>query len=295
MPFGLRNAPPTFQRYMAKVLRECIGICEAYIDDIIIYSKSRDQHAQDLAKVLQALWEEGLKVNYKKCVFGKEEVEFLGHVLKDGRIWMQKGKQEAIQEWEEPLKTPKQVRQFIGLASYYRNYMRGFATIARPLIELIRKRLSIQWTWEVQQAFRQSREALNQKIGRKPWNSNLPTRVTTDASGSGLGAILEQQDEGEWRTIAVWSRTLNSCQRNYSMLDKEWLAIMEAVTHVWKHFLIGISFEIHTDHAPLCQILTSKVEELTPQQLRWLEQLQPFGYTMQYIKGGGECSRRCVE
>ena len=198
---------------------------------------------------------------------------------------MQPDKQQTIVNWKEPLKTAKQIRQFLGLASYYRNYVPYFATIAEPLIALTRKRATIQWTWEVQQAFRKIKDIIGQTIERQAWDPQRRTRITTDASGTGLGAIIEQQYEENWKTVAVWSRTLNSCQRNYSILDKEWLAILEAVTRIWKHWLIGREFEVHTDHAPLCQILSKKAEELTPRQLRWLERLEPFSITMKYLKG----------
>ena len=285
MPFGLKNAPPTFQRYMSLILKDCTGFCEVYMDDIIIYSPSMEEHIVHVAAVLQTLREAQLKVKLKKCIFGQEKVEFLGHVLTQGRIWMRQEKQKTILEWPEPLVTGKEVRQFLGLASYYRNYVPNFASIAAPLVALTRKRAAIIWTWEVQQAFHLLKDALSKNIGRVCWDGSRRTRVTTDASGVGLGAMLEQLHEEKWETVAVWSRALNSCQRNYSILDKEWLAILEAVTRVWKHWLTGLAFEIHTDHAPLVQILTKKVEDLTPRQLRWLERLEPFNYTMKFIKG----------
>ena len=285
MPFGLKNAPPTFQRYMSLILKDCVGFCDVYMDDIIVYSNSKDEHLTHVRTVLNTLREAKLKVKMDKCTFGQHTVEFLGHVLKDGRIWMRPEKQEAIVNWHEPLKTAKEVRQFLGLASYYRNYVKDFATIATPLIALTRKRATISWTWEVAQAFKTLKAALSQNIGRSCWDNNLPTRVTTDASGVGLGAVLEQLHGDKWETVAVWSRAMNTCQRNYSILDKEWLAILEAVTRIWKHWLVGRTFEIHTDHAPLVQILTRKAEDLTPRQLRWLERLESFSYIMKFLRG----------
>ena len=191
-----------------------------------------DEHLQHLRLVLQTLRDAQLKAKMDKCTFGQETVEFLGHVLHGGQIWMQPSKQKAITEWKAPLKTGKEVRQFLGLASYYRNYLPQFATIASPLIDLTRKRSTIQWNWETQHAFATIKKALCQEIGQHAWDIKLPTRLTTDASGTGLGAVLEQLHEQEWKTVAVWSRTLNTCQRNYSILDKEWLAILEAITRV---------------------------------------------------------------
>ena len=149
MLFGLKNAPPTFQRYMSLVLKDCVGFCEVYMDDIIIYSESVEEHLKHVKKVFQTLQEAQLKVKMEKCTFGQESVEFLGHVLKGGRIWMRPEKQEVISNWHEPLKTAKEVRQFLGLASYYRNYVENFATIAALLIALTRKRSTVTWNWEV--------------------------------------------------------------------------------------------------------------------------------------------------
>ena len=117
MPFGLKNAPPTFQRYMSLILKDCVDFCDVYMDDIIIYSATMEEHVLHVRTVLETLRDSNLKVKFKKCTFGQKSVEFLGHVLKDGRIWMRSEKQKVIAEWHEPLKSGKEVRQFLGLAS----------------------------------------------------------------------------------------------------------------------------------------------------------------------------------
>ena len=161
------------------------------MDDIIIYSATLEAHKNHVRLVLQTLADAQLKVKLDKYTFGQETVEFLGHVLKDGKIWMRPEKQKAIQDWRELLTTAKEVRQFLGLASYYRNYVPHFATTAALLIALTRKRATITWTWEVQQAFHSIKKSLSRNIGRVCWDGNLSTRITTDASGVGLGALLE--------------------------------------------------------------------------------------------------------
>ena len=110
MPFGLKNAPPTFQRYMSLILKDCTGFCDVYMDDIIVYSNTVEEHVEHVRTVLKTLREAKLKVKMEKCTFGQREVEFLGHVLKDGMIWMRPEKQKTIIEWHEPLKTAKEVR-----------------------------------------------------------------------------------------------------------------------------------------------------------------------------------------
>ena len=200
---------------------------------------------------------------------------------------MDEKKQDAITRWKTPLSDTKQVRQFVGLASYYRAFIPNFSTIMEPLTTLTRKRSKFAWTWEAEQAMQRIQEQMANVSECWVWNEDRATRVITDASGVGAGAILEQWDEGQgaWVMIAAWSRVLTPCQRRYSVTDKEWLAVVESVTRVWKHWLLGREFEICTDHAPLRQLLTTKGEDFTYRQLRWFEKLEPYSFRVQYIRG----------
>ena len=141
MPFGLKNAPPTFQRYMTLVMSECCDCCLVYMDDLLVYSDSRESHQTHVTRVFATLTKAGLKAKMSKCVFGASQVEFLGHTITHGTINMEETKRNAILGWTSPLETAKQVRQFMGMVSYYRNFIPHLATIAEPLTRLTRKRV----------------------------------------------------------------------------------------------------------------------------------------------------------
>ena len=203
MPFGLRNAPPTFQRYMTQVMAPCLGFCLVYMDDLLVYSPTQVQHLEDVSRVFLTLRKAQLKVKYSKCVFGALSVEFLGHVIQGGHIAIEPTKKDAVCGWESPLKSAKQVRQFMGLVSYYRNFIPNMSTIAEPLTRLTRKHVRVEWGGEAEQAMRELKGAVLQAQELTVWDGEREIRVTTDASDVGMGAILEQlNDEGEWRIVA---------------------------------------------------------------------------------------------
>ena len=145
MPFGLKNALPTFQRYMTLVMNDCVDCCLVYMDDLLVYSPTQADHVEHVKRVFQALSTAQLKVKKTKCVFGVENVEFLGHVVSHGVIAMEDGKKEAIAKWEPPLTLAKEVRRFMGMVSYYRNFVPQLATIAEPLTRLTHKRTHMEW------------------------------------------------------------------------------------------------------------------------------------------------------
>ena len=287
MPFGLRNALATFQRYMTVVLAPCAAFTIVYMDDVLIHSSSEQEHREHVDQVFAVLREKQLKVKQAKCEFFRQKISFLGHQVSGGQITMDEGKRVAIVRWKSLLFDARQVRQFVGLASYYRTFIPKFSTIMEPLTTLTRKRSKFAWTWEAEQAMRQIQELMEQVSICWVWNEERQTRVVTDASGVGIGAILEQwnTEQGAWVMVAAWSRILTPCQRRYSVTDKEWLAVVDCVTRVWKHWLLGREFEVLTDHAPLRQLLTTKGEDFTYRQLRWFEKLEPYSFRVQYIKG----------
>ena len=286
MPFGLRNAPPTFQRYMTLVMTPCEGHCIVYMDDLLVYSATREQHVKDVANVFVTLRQAQLKVKRAKCVFGATAVEFLGHVVTEGRIAMEPSKKTAIVQWKSPLTTPKQVKQFMGIVSYYRNFIPRLSTIAEPLTRLTQKRTRMEWGWEAECAMERLKQAVIEADDLVVWDPTLPTRVSTDASDVGMGAIIEQRRCDEvWCIVSSWSKKLSPCQTRYSVTDREWLAVVESVSRVWRHWLLGKAFQVRTDHAALREILTKKGEEFTPRQLRWYEKLEPYTFTVTYVKG----------
>ena len=152
MPFGLMNAPSTFQRLVSRVLVGCETFTSAYIDDILVFSRDEAEHEQHLKQVLQCLARYNLRVKLKKCSFFQQEMPFLGHVLSQGCVKVEPQKIEALQRWKRPLTTVKQVRQFLGLASYYRIFVPGFASLVAPLSHMTRKDARVVWTAEAQEA-----------------------------------------------------------------------------------------------------------------------------------------------
>ena len=286
MPFGLKNAPPTFQRYMTLVMNECTDCCLVYMDDLLVFSHSEREHESHVRRVFQALMNAQLKVKHSKCVFGATKVEFLGHTVTQGVIDMETSKKQAILRWESPLTSSRDVRKFMGLVSYYRNYVPQLATLSEPLTLLTRKRARMEWGWEAQTAMEAIKTAITDAHALTVWDPSLRTRVTTDASDVGMGAIIEQfHDNTTWKIVSAWSRKLSPCQRKYSTTDREWLAAVECITRVWKHWLMGKDFELCTDHAALREILTKKGEDFTHRQLRWYERLEPYSFQVTYIKG----------
>ena len=252
MPFGLKNAPPTFQRYMTLVMAECVSCCLVYMDDLLVYSVTPEQHLQDLEKVFDTLQKAKLKVKKEKCVFGATSVEFLGYMISGGRIAMEPNKKDAILKWKSPLTTPKQVQQFLGLVSYYQSFIPRMSTIAELLTRLTKKRTRMEWGFEAECAMEELKEAVRHAQGLVVWENTARTRLSTDASNVGMGALMEQQNkDGEWLTVAAWSKKLNTSQQNYSTTDKEWLAVVESISRVWRHWLLGKEFTIRMDHAAL--------------------------------------------
>ena len=182
----------------------CEAFTAAYIDDVLIFSKDYNEHKQHLSKVLHCLARYNLRVKLKKCSFYQREMPFLGHVLTEGKVSVEPEKVEALQRWKRPLTTVKQVRQFLGLASYYRMFVPGFATLVAPLTHMTRKDARVVWTAEAQDAVERVVSALQQAPSLSVWTSQRRARVTTDASLVGVGALLEQLDpaDSQWKPIA---------------------------------------------------------------------------------------------
>ena len=287
MPFGLMNAPSTFQRLISKVLVGCESFTAAYIDDVLIFSEDEEKHKEHLRRVLECLARHNLRVKLKKCSFYQQEMPFLGHVLAQGRVRVEPEKVEALARWRHPLSTVRQVRQFLGLASYYRTFIPSFATLVAPLTHMTRKDARVVWTPEAQEAVNKVLEALRQAPALSVWNSKWKPRVTTDASLVGVGALLEQFDPecSQWKPVAYWSRKLLPAQTRYHATDREWLAVVMAVTQTWWFWLRDRDFVLRTDHAPLKSLLQTPSPHLSHRQSRWVEKMQPYRFEFVHLKG----------
>ena len=287
MPFGLMNAPSTFQRLISKVLIGCEAFTSAYIDDVLVFSKDEDEHKTHLRKVFDCLSRHHLRIKPKKCEFFQTRISFLGHVLQNGQISVEYSKVEALEKWRGPLTTVRQVRQFLGLASYYRSFVPNFSTLAAPLSAMTRKDSRVVWSNDAQHALECIVSALKVSPTLLVWDSSRKTRVTTDASLVGIGALLEQLDENDskWKPAAFWSRKLLPPQTRYHTTDREWLAVVEALTNAWWFWLRDRDFILRTDHSPLKTLLQTPSPHLSHRQARWVEKLQPYRFIFEHIKG----------
>ena len=285
MPFGARNAPSTFQREMRRVFRDKLhkGV-EVFVDDVIIYSRDKDEHLELLRWVFQRLREVKYYAHPKKCLFMVEELPFLGHVVNSVGIAMQQHKVAAIRDWPVP-SSKKEVRSFLGLAGYYRRFVKDFSKIAQPLTLLTGDTAAWQWSATQQSAFQQLKDSLCSASILVYANPSRPYLLQTDASDYAVGAVLSQrQDDSSERPIAFWSHKLNKAEFNYSATEKELLAIVLACEH-WAGYLEGSQCPIlvRTDHQPLTWLNTKPV--VTARLARWVVRLTGYDFKIDYVKG----------
>ena len=283
VPFGLTNAPASFSNMMLRVLDPVLDKCVVvYLDDILIYSRSKEEHLSHLRSVLSILRKNGLYAKLSKCSFMKEETEFLGHVISKDGIHTNAGLVKAIREWPRPTKQ-RDVQQFIGLVQFYHQYIEGFASLALPLTALLGDNVPFTWDDDKEQSFIALKDAISKAPVLRIFDPNLPTSVETDASGFALGAVLFQTDaNGESRPVAFTSRKLNSAERNYPTHEQELLAVVHALK-TWRYYLDGSHFIIYTDHATLRHFPTQP--KLTRRQARWMELLQEYNFEFKYKRG----------
>ncbi len=293
MPFGLCNAPATFQRLMQRCLSgQLSDYALVYLDDIILYSPDFTSHLQHLDKVLERLGQHGLRLRLDKCKLLQPEVKFLGHVVDSTGVRPDPDKISAVLDWPVPT-TIKQVRAFLGLAGYYRRFVRGFAGVARPLNQLLTgipasrksEAQKVNWSPECQTSFAELKTALTQAPVLAYADYSLPFIVYTDASNQGLGAVLAQVQEGRERVIAYASCSLHPTEQNdanYSSFKLELLALKWAVTEKFKDYLTGIKFTVYTDNKPLAHLQTACLGAV---EQRWVAQLSSFDFDIKYCSG----------
>lgn len=282
MPFGLKNAPATFQRAMNNILGEYIGtICFVYLDDIIIIGKNLKEHIQNLTKVLKRLAEFNLKIQLDKCEFMKRETEFLGHVITQEGIKPDPEKISKILDWKLPT-NQKEIKQFLGLSGYYRRFIKDYAKIVKPMTKFLKKDETVNVNDEsYKAAFSKLKQIIaSDQILAYP-DFKLPFILTTDASNYALGAVLSQIQNKVERPIAFASRTLTKCETNYSTIEKEALAIMWGIDK-FKPYVYGNTFTLFTDHKPLQYIKNCNKNQKI---LNWRTELENYDYTIIYKEG----------
>ena len=298
MPFGLCNAPSTFERLMERVLEGLHWkILLVYLDDIIIYGKTFGEELDRIEAVFQRLRKAKLKLKPKKCHLFCKQVGFLGHVVSEEGVATDPEKIEAVKAWPTPTSVTE-VRSFVGLASYYRRFIKGFAVVARPLHKLMEKEERFRWTKECGESFAELKKRLVSApiLGYPRLQGKYI--LDTDASGYGIGAVLSQEQDGQERVIAYGSRTLSKAERNYCVTRRELLAVVVFVKK-FRQFLLGREFDIRTDHGSLRWLVTFKDPE--GQLARWHEVLGEYQYNVIHRAGrvhgnaDGLSRRPCVQ
>lgn len=296
MPFGLCNAPSTFQRLMQRLFgdQQCQSLL-LYLDDIVVFSSTVEQHLERLEVVLGRLQGQGLKAKLEKCAFFQRSVRYLGHVVSDQGVSTDPSKVEVVADWPTPT-TISDLRSFLGFASYYRRFVEGFAKLAAPLHKLVAelagrksrgsdRAVAENWSEECHRSF----AALKSKLVSAPVlayaDFSLPFILEVDASHGGLGAVLSQEQNGKVRPIAYASRGLRPTERNmsnYSSMKLEFVALKWAMSEKFREYLLGHKCIVFTDNNPLSHLSSAK---LGATEQRWAAQLAAFDFEVRYRSG----------
>ncbi|KAL7291593.1 hypothetical protein TKK_0014634 [Trichogramma kaykai] len=281
MAFGLKNAPATFQRLMDNVLKGLQGnILFVYLDDIVIYANSLEEHDKKFELLANRLRDANLKLQPEKCNLLERKVRYLGHILSEEGLQVDPKKTEAVVRFPTP-KTVKNVRQFIGLAGYYRRFIEKFATIAKPLFKLLQKDTPFIWNEKAQKAFDTLKTCLTTTPVLAFPKLDEPYNITTDASGYAVGGVLSQGEPGKDRPIAYTSRALRGPELNYEVYEKEALAIIHSVEQ-FHSYIYNRKITIYTDHQPLVWFKTA---DLNTRVQKWRFKISVYDYSIVYKKG----------
>ena len=303
MPFGLCNAPATFQRLIERCMGDMnLRDCLIYLDDVIIFSSTFEEHLDRLEAVFTRLQQHNLKLKASKCEFMKSKVTYLGHVVSQDGIQTDPDKTEAVRTWPVP-KSVKDVRAFLGFTGYYRRFIQNFARIARPMNDLLigqgnntkgkrpraktsdtkTKKTPFIWLNKQQEAFKTLKDKLLHPPVLAYADYSLPFKLHTDASNTGLGAVLYQNQGGLDRVVAYASRSLKASEKNYPAHKLEFLALKWSITEKFHDYLYGAEFEVVTDNNPLTYVFTTAKLDATGQ--RWLAELSNYNCSISYRSG----------
>src|SRR5512136_2986103 len=278
MSFGLTNAPAFFMNLMNKVFMEYLDkFVVVFIDDILIYSKTKEEHEEHLRLALEKLREHQLYAKFSKCEFWLSEVKFLGHVISSGGVAVDPSNVESVLSWKQP-KNVSEIRSFLGLAGYYRRFIEGFSKLARPMTELLKKEKKFRWSTACEDSFQEMKKRLTTAPVLTLPDIRKDFEIFCDASRQGLGCVLMQ----ERKVVAYASRQLRPHEVNYPTHDLELAAVIHALK-IWRHYLIGNRCEVYTDHKSLKYIFTQT--ELNMRQRRCLELIKDYDLGIHYHPG----------
>ena len=282
MPFGLTNAPATFQRLMELAMRGLQWTsCLIYLDDIIIFGRTFQEHAERLKQVLGRIRQANLKLKPEKCELFQDQVRFLGHIVSSEGVQPDPSNTAKVTNWAPP-KTVTEVRQFLGLCSYYRRFVKNFSIIANPLSKLTTKDSELVWTSECQNAFEQLKAKLTGADVMSFPRDEGTYILDTDACDVGIGGVLSQVQGDRERVVAYGSRSLNKSERNYCVTDKELLAVRYFVDY-FRYYLLGRQFLLRTDHQAIKWLFSLKEPKGRIQ--RWIEILSAYDFQIEYRPG----------
>ena len=282
MPFGLSNAPATFERLMDSVLAGMHWrTLLVYLDDIIVFGKTFEEELQRLEEVFRRMKLVNLKLNPKKCLLFRSEVPFLGHVVSRSGVKTDPSKTEAVAEWPVPSNV-RELRSFLGFCTYYRRFVRNFSDIAAPLNALTKQGVAFEWNQICQASFEKLKAALVHAPVLKYPDPSQSFILDTDASSMGIGAVLSQIHDGVEHVVAYFSRTLSTQERNYCVTRRELLAVVDAVRH-FHSYLYGSKFTIRSDHSALQWLHNLRDPE--GQLARWLARLGQYDYHITHRPG----------
>ena len=294
MPMGLTNAPAAFQAYINHALRGLVDdFCIVYLDDILIFSKSEEEHTEHLHRVCERLREAELYAKPSKCQFYRQEMGFLGFIIDPEGVRMDPSRVKTITEWKNtPPESYRDVQVLLGFCNFYRRFIKGYSTLAQPLTNLMKGSkngkkvgdLKTEWGQAQQEAFIALLSAFEEAPLLRHFDPDRPIRMETDASKSGLGAILSQLFDGRWNPIAFFSRQFKGPELNYGTPDQEMMAIVESFKH-WRHYLEGSKYpiEVLTDHHNLQGFM--KQPRLNGRQARWCYYLTPYDFVVKWRSG----------
>lgn len=287
LPFGLKTSPAIFQRILSNIIRkhELSNFAVNYIDDILVFSQTFEEHIAQLTKLLEAIMKEGFRLKLSKCTFALDTVQYLGHIIGHNSITPIKDNLIAIKDFPVP-KNQKNVRQFLGKINFYNEYVPKISLILDPLHNLLRKNQKFIWSEKCQEAFEYMKKFLSSQPVLSIFDPDLPIHIYTDASLQGVGAVLKQpqlnEDSKTEKPVAYFSRKLNESQKKKKAIYLECIAIKEAIKF-WQYWLIGRHFTIFSDHKPLENM---KIKARTDEELGDLTYyLSQFDFELKYFPG----------
>lgn len=284
MPFGLTNAPAAFQGAMNDIFRPYLDdFVVVFLDDILVYSKNPEEHLKHLNIVLETLHKHSFFAKLSKCTFGQDSIEFLGHIISPEGIRMDPRKVAAVKEWPRP-KSVTEVRAFLGLAGYYRRFIRGFSRLAAPLTDLTKDGTDVQAEWGA--AHEAAFEAIKEAITSEPVlvlpDLNKPFVVFTDSSAVAMGAVLLQDQGHGLQPVAFYSKKYSATEARYPVYEQELYALVKALQE-WRCYLEGTASTVYTDHQSLQRLMNQP--KLNGRQARWLEQIWHYQHIIKFKEG----------